>query len=303
MTMQGVTGPINALTVDVEEYFHPNAMDDVVALEEWAQLPQRAERNTYRMLDLLSAHGVRGTFFVLGWVAERCPRLVDEIAARGHEVGCHGYLHRLVYKQTATEFRADVLRAKAALEDRLGTRVRGFRAASYSIVPATLWALDVLIESGFEYDSSIFPIRHDLYGIPGFSRTPVSMRRAAGHILEIPASTVRWCGYTWPVAGGGYLRLLPYWVTRRAIRRIHRADGVAAMVYVHPWELDVDQPRLPAPWIARLRQYSNLRQTEPRLRRLLREFRFAPVCEAFPLTKESAQSERDLRVQSVAAAT
>lgn len=303
MTTPGAVAPVNALTVDVEEYFHPNAMDDAVSADRWHDLPSRVERNTHRILDLLSSHDVHATFFVLGWVAERCPRLVDEIAARGHEVGCHGYAHRLVYKQTRAEFRADVSRAKAVLEDRLGRPVRGFRAASYSVVPATLWALDVLIENGFAYDSSIFPIRHDLYGVPGFSRTPVRMTCPAGEILEIPASTVRWCGYTWPVAGGGYLRLLPYRITRNAIRRINREDGVAALVYVHPWELDVGQPRLPAPWRARFRQYSNLRQTEPRLRRLLREFRFTSIVEAVPLARAALQGDRPIAVNHVTEAS
>jgi polysaccharide deacetylase family protein (PEP-CTERM system associated) len=274
---------VNALTVDVEEYFHPNAMDDAVSPDAWDALPTRVEANTYRLLDLLSAHDVRATFFILGWVAQRAPRLVTEIARRGHEVACHGFAHRLVYRLGPERFRADVTRARAQLEDLVGEPVGGFRAASWSIVDSTLWALDVLIELGFEYDSSIFPIRHDLYGIPTFSRLPVRVRRPAGEILEIPPSTIRMLGRNWPVAGGGYLRLLPYWVTRGALRRLNHREGIPGMVYVHPWELDVDQPRLPAGRRARLRQYTNLRRTEPRLRRLLQEFRFAPIRQAFAL--------------------
>ncbi len=278
MTSYG-TAITNALTVDVEEYFHPNAMDAAVSPAQWEALPHRVEANTHHVLDLLSEHGVRATFFVLGWVAERWPLLVREIARRGHEVACHGYAHRLVYKLGPEGFRADVARAKRVLEDCLGTPVAGFRAASYSIVSTTTWALDVLIEEGFEYDSSIFPIRHDIYGIPGFSRFPVLIRRAAGEILEVPPSTVRLFGRNWPVAGGGYFRLLPYRMTTWSIRRINLHDRRPAMVYVHPWELDPAQPRLAARALSRLRQYTNLRKTEPRLRRLLREFRFGPIAE------------------------
>lgn len=282
---------VNALTVDVEEYFHPNAMDAAVTPEEWECLPHRVEGNTLRMLELLAELGVRATFFVLGWVAERWPHLVRDIARAGHEIACHGYAHRLVYKLGRDGFEADVARARRVLEDCLGARVSGFRAASWSIVAGTLWALDVLVEQGFRYDSSIFPIRHDIYGIPGFSRFPVRLRCAAGEILEIPPSTVQFLGQNWPVAGGGYLRLLPYRFTRWSICRINRRDGAPAMVYVHPWELDVDQPRLNAGRIARLRQYTNLHRTEPRLRRLLSEFTFAPIAEAVGgLTAVAAQS-------------
>lgn len=272
---------VNALTVDVEEYFHPNAMDGAIAPSQWDALPQRVEADTQRVLDLLSECDVRATFFVLGWVAERHPALIKEIARRGHEVACHGFAHRLVYRLGPDRFRADVARARGLLEQLVGAPVTGFRAASYSIIASTLWALDVLIELGFAYDSSIFPIRHDLYGIPRFSRVPVRVQRPAGEILEIPPSTVRLCGRNWPVAGGGYLRLLPYWVTRRALRRLNQREALPGMVYVHPWELDAEQPRLPAGALARARQYTNLHRTEPRLRRLLREFRFAPIRKAF----------------------
>jgi len=274
---------LNALTVDIEDYFHPNAMDGVVDPAQWDSLPPRVEANTYRILDLLSEHEVRATFFVLGWVVERWPHLIAEVARRGHEVACHGFAHRLVYRLGPAAFRADVTKARAAIEDAIGEPVTGFRAASYSIVTETMWALDVLIELGFRYDSSIFPIRHDLYGIPSFSRVPVRVRRPAGEILEIPPSTVRVLGCNWPVAGGGYLRVLPYALTRRAIRRLNEREKIAAMVYVHPWELDPDQPRLRARRRARVRQYTNLRAVEPRLRRLLREFRFAPIRDAFAL--------------------
>lgn len=276
-TAPGALRFANVLTVDVEEYFHPNAMDDAVDPSSWDRLPRRVEGNTYRMLDLLSEHDVRATFFVLGWVAERLPELVREIARRGHEVACHGYAHRLVYRLGAQRFRDDVTRGKGILEDCLGSGIAGFRAASCSIVETTLWALDVLIEEGFEYDSSIFPVRHDIYGIPGFHRFAVRLQRAAGEIIEIPLSTVHLLGRNWPVAGGGYFRILPYWMTRRSVRRLNRHDGEPAIVYVHPWELDREQPRLPAGALSRFRQYTNLGRTETRLRRLLREFDFAPI--------------------------
>lgn len=271
---------LNALTIDVEEYFHPNAMDGVLAPSQWDAVPHRVEHNTQAMLDLLSAHDTRATFFVLGWVAERFPGLVRDIAARGHEIACHGYAHRLVYTLGPAAFRDDVVRAKRLLEDCVGAAVPGFRAASFSIVRDTLWALDILIEEGFRFDSSIFPVHHDLYGIPEFPRRPVRLQCPAGEILEIPASTVQLRGRNWPVAGGGYFRLLPYAVTRWAIQRINATDDLPALVYVHPWELDPDQPRLPAPALARFRQYTNIGATAGRLHRLLTEFRFAPMCEA-----------------------
>lgn len=282
MSAASPTPIVNALTIDVEDYFHPNAMDAAVAPAEWDSLPHRVEHNTLRLLDLLDEQRVRATFFMLGWVAERWPRLVDEVDRRGHEVASHGYAHRLVYRQEPRQFRADVVRSKAILEDRLGAPIFGFRAASYSLIESTLWALDVLIEEGFRYDSSIFPIRHDLYGIPTFSRFAVKIRRAAGEIVEIPATTVRFLGRNWPVAGGGYFRLFPYCVTRRALRHLNQREGVPAIVYLHPWELDAAQPRLAAGAKSRFRQYTNLGVTEARLLRLLRDFRFGPVRDALP---------------------
>ncbi len=272
---------LNALSIDVEEYFHPNAMDDVVAPAQWDSLSPRVEANTRRILDLLDESSVQATFFVLGWVAERSPQLVRDIAARGHEVASHGHTHRLAYRLGPEKFRADVYRAKRSLEDLLGRPVQGFRAASWSVVDTSLWALDILIEAGFLYDSSIFPIRHDLYGIPNFDRFPAYIERPSGRILEIPASTVRWGGANWPAAGGGYLRLLPFAFTRWAIHRLNEREHAPAMVYLHPWELDSEQPQLPASWVTRTRQYHNIHRTEPRLRQLLAEFRFGPLREAF----------------------
>lgn len=277
--------PLNCLTVDVEDYFHPNAMDSAVSPSEWPDLPQRAEANTRRLLDLLEAHDTRATFFVLGWVAERSPTLVADIVSRGHEIACHGYLHRLAYELGPAEFRRDVERARAVLQDLVGAEIRGFRAASYSIVSSTMWAIDTLIELGFEYDSSIFPVRHDLYGIPTFDRFRVRLERPSGSIVEIPPSTVRIAGINLPVAGGGYLRLAPFGFTRWAIRRLNDVDRQPALVYVHPWELDPDQPRLAVGPRTRFRHYSRLATTERKLKRLLAEFRFAPLREVFADTE------------------
>jgi len=277
----------NCLTVDVEDYFHPNAMDAAVAPEQWTSLPQRVERNTLRMLDLLDEHETKATFFVLGWVAERHPRLVGEIVGRGHELACHGYLHRLVYELGPVAFRRDVERARAVLQDQAGRAVDGFRAASYSIVATAMWAIDVLIDAGFAYDSSIFPVHHDLYGIPNFDRFLVRIDRPGGSIIEIPPSTLRVAGTNLPIAGGGYLRIAPYALTRWAIRRINRVDGEPAIVYTHPWELDADQPRLPVGMRTRLRHYSRLATTEEKLRRLLSEFHFAPLGTVFAAREAS----------------
>ncbi len=275
--------PAHALTIDVEEYFHPNAMDDFVDPAHWDRLPARVEHNTRRVLDLLAEHQTRATFFVLGWVAERFPALVRDIVAAGHQLACHGQNHRLVYRLGAAAFRSDVERAKHVLEDAAGVRVDGFRAASFSIVPSTAWAIEILAELGFRWDASIFPIHHDLYGFPGFARHPVRLSSASGSLVEIPATTVAWLGRAWPVAGGGYLRLLPLWVTRRALRRIESREARPAIVYVHPWELDPQQPRLAASGLARLRHYANLSRTEQRLRSLLREFRFGRLMDVFDL--------------------
>lgn len=285
-----VVSRLHVLTVDVEEYFHPNAMDEVVHPSQWDRLPTRVESSTRRVLDLLAEHGTVATFFVLGWVAERFPALVREIVGAGHELACHGHNHRLAYKLGATAFRADVERAKRALEDASGVAVEGFRAASFSIVPSTPWAIDTLIDLGFRWDASIFPIRHDIYGFPGFARHPVRLSTSQGSLVEVPATTVEWCGRAWPVAGGGYLRILPLIVTRRALRRLDRRESRSAIVYIHPWELDPEQPRLATPVLAGFRQYANLGRTEDRLRRLLREFRFGRLTDVLDL--ESAPGYR-----------
>jgi len=275
-----ITDIVNAMTIDVEEYFHVSAFDGVVPRSGWPALESRVCRSTGRVLDILDEAGVRATFFVLGLVAERHPRLVADIAARGHEIASHGYAHRLVYDQTPAAFAEDVTHARELLEDVSGSRVRGFRAPSYSITPRSLWAIDVLIEAGYEYDASVFPIHHDRYGIPVSARHPYRIERDAGSLYEVPASTARLCGTNLPVGGGGYFRILPYGWTRWGIRRINECEGRAAVFYLHPWEIDPDQPRLQAGLVSRFRHYRNLDQTEARLRQLLRDFAFDTMAAA-----------------------
>jgi polysaccharide deacetylase family protein (PEP-CTERM system associated) len=270
---------VNAMTIDVEDYFHVSVFDGVVPRSQWPALESRVCRNTERVLGVLDEAGVSATFFVLGWVAERHPSLVRRIAAAGHEIASHGYAHRLVYDQTRAAFRDDVTRAKALLEDTSGTAVYGYRAPSYSITPRSLWAFDVLLETGHRYDSSVFPIHHDRYGIPVSARHAYRVTRDAGSLLELPASTCRLGGMNLPVGGGGYFRLLPYAWTRFGIDWVNRVDRRPAIFYIHPWELDPGQPRLACSLLSRTRHYRNLQHTEARLRRLLRDFRFAPLRE------------------------
>jgi polysaccharide deacetylase family protein (PEP-CTERM system associated) len=213
-------------------------------------------------------------------VADRFPDLVKRIARDGHELASHGYSHRLVYTQTPGEFREDIRRSKRVIEDFGGTRVRGYRAPSYSITNASLWALDILVEEGFEYDTSIFPIRHDRYGIPDAPRHAHRRVSAAGSLTEAPPSTVRVGSTNLPVAGGGYFRLLPYRWTRWGISHLNETEKQPAIFYLHPWEIDPEQPRLPASALSRFRHYRNLHKTEPRLRTLLSDFRFGPISEA-----------------------
>lgn len=268
---------VHAMSVDVEDYFHVSVFDGLVSRAEWPAMQSRVTTNTGRLLDLFDEFRVRSTFFVLGWVAERHPDLVREIARRGHEIASHGYAHRLIYDQTPREFRADIHRAKQLLEEASGCTVCGYRAPSYSITPRSLWAFDVLIEEGYAYDSSIFPIHHDRYGIPLSAREPYVVERTAGRLVEIPAATQRWLGVNMPVSGGGYFRIFPYVWTRWSIDRVGRHEHRPVVFYVHPWEIDPDQPRLAAGWLGRFRHYRHLAETEQRLRRLLTDFRFDTV--------------------------
>lgn len=268
---------VNALSVDVEDYFQVSAFDRVVSRDTWANFDSRVAVNTHRLLDLFDETGVKATFFTLGWIAAHHPELVRDIAARGHEIGSHGYDHQLVYMLTPRQFREDVRAAKAALEDVSGQAVLGFRAPSFSIVSSSLWALDVLVEEGYLYDTSIFPIHHDRYGIPDAPRHIHTMTRESGTLIEMPASTVRVGSMNLPIAGGGYFRLLPYAFTRWGMRRVNIEERAPVMFYMHPWEVDPDQPRLAAGATTRWRHYGGLRRTAGRLRRLVKEFTFAPV--------------------------
>lgn len=267
------------MTVDVEEYFHASAL--ARKREEWDGLESRVAANTRRLLALFERFEVRATFFVLGWVAERHPGLVREIAALGHEVACHGYSHRLVYEQSPEEFRRESSHAKRLLEDIVGQPVLGYRAASYSIVRDSLWALDVLLDLGFVYDSSIFPVYHDRYGIPDAHRLPHRLETPSRRsIVEWPLSTAELFGYRLPVAGGGYFRLLPYGLTRSALARINTKERQPFIFYLHPWEIDPGQPRFEVNRLSRFRHYTNLARCECRLQRLMGEFAFGPVRES-----------------------
>jgi polysaccharide deacetylase family protein (PEP-CTERM system associated) len=264
----------NALTVDVEDYFHVSAFADAINRNEWDRLPLRVGENTRRLLDLFERNHLKATFFVLGWVAERAPELIREIAARGHEVACHGQSHQLVYNQSPEVFRQETMQSKKLLEDIIGAPVRGYRAASYSITERSRWALDILAEAGFVYDSSIFPVRHDRYGMPGSPEYPYNMTTGNGHsLVEFPLSTARVLGYRLPVAGGGYFRLYPYTLSRYGLRQINRQEK-PFIFYLHPWEIDPDQPRVEAKWLSRFRHYNNISRCEERLKRLFQDFSF-----------------------------
>jgi polysaccharide deacetylase family protein (PEP-CTERM system associated) len=259
----------NIISVDVEDYFQVEAFAGVVDRSSWSTFPCRVEANTRRLLDLFDEMRVKGTFFTLGWIAERYPGVVREIAARGHELACHSYWHRLIYKLTREEFRTDTLEARDRIEQAAGSAVFGYRAPSYSITKASLWALDVLAEAGFTYDSSIFPIRHDTYGIPDAPRRPFRLDTSSGPIDEFPISTFRFAaGPNFPVGGGGYLRIFPFPYNRFGFARL-RKENLPLITYVHPWEVDPEQPRLQGRWKSKLRHYTNLGKTDSRLRALL----------------------------------
>lgn len=260
--------PLALLSVDVEDYFQVEAFADRVDRARWGDYPSRVESNTRNILDLFDQFGAKGTFFTLGWVAERFPALVREIVQRGHEAACHSYWHRLVYKLSREEFREDTHRAKGLIEDAAGVAVYGYRAPNFSVVKNSLWALDTLAELGFTYDSSIFPIRHDVYGMPAAPRFPFRVDTEAGPIAEFPMTTFRWMGrQNLPIGGGGYLRIFPFWVTRFGVRKAI-ANGVPLITYLHPWEVDPGQPRIEGRLTSRLRHYTNLKRTAGRLRKL-----------------------------------
>lgn len=267
----------NALTVDVEDYFHVSAFEKHINVADWDKFPSRVTNNTQRLLNLFDEFDVKATFFILGWVAERNRELVKEIAERGHEVACHGYSHQLIYNQSPEVFSEETHRSKQVLEDIAQAPIRGYRAASYSITKNSRWALDIIAEAGFEYDSSIFPVRHDRYGIPDAPEFPHRMKISNGQsIVEFPLSTVKLLKYKLPVAGGGYFRLYPYGITRAGLSLINRRQQ-PFIFYLHPWEIDPEQPKVSAGWLSQFRHYNNLDKCESRLHRLLSDFKFGTV--------------------------
>jgi polysaccharide deacetylase family protein (PEP-CTERM system associated) len=272
-----MTGMINAMSVDVEDYYHVSAFDRVVPKNEWSRLESRVVANTERLLETFDRVGVKATFFVLGCVAERCPDLVRRIADARHEVASHGYHHQLVYTLPPRLFRDDVRAAKTLLEDLSGQRVRGYRAPSYSITKTSLWALEILVEEGYDYDTSIFPIRHDRYGIADAPRHLHLRQCPAGTIIEVPGSTVQFAGVNIPIGGGGYFRLFPYEFTRWGIDRVNTVERKPVMFYLHPWEVDPEQPRFQVSTTTRIRHYTRLKSTMSRFGRLLQQFQFDTV--------------------------
>lgn len=267
----------NALSVDVEDYFQVSNFDQLIPRDDWSALPSRVSDSTRRLLDLFDERAHRATFFSLGWVADRQPQLLREIADRGHEVACHGYGHELVYEIGPDRFRADLKRARRSIEDATGVQVTGYRAPSYSITHDSLWALDILCEEGFLYDSSIFPIRHHRYGIPEFSRVPVKVALPnGGRITEFPMTTLRVGPLNLPLAGGAYLRFLPGILFRGAFSRIV-ASARPTVLYVHPWEIDPDQPRQNVDLKVRVNHYYNLGRMAGKLGDLLKDHEFAPL--------------------------
>lgn len=274
-------GVVNALSIDVEDYYQVAAFSRHVDYDNWDAWnagKSRVVANTHKLLDMFDEHGVKATFFVLGWVAERHPRLVGEIERRGHEIGCHGYSHRLIYQQSREVFRQETRRAMALLQDLAQTPVEGYRAASFSICRQSEWALDILHEAGFKYDSSIFPIRHDVYGMPEAPKAPYKINiRPGGQLVEFPMTTRNVMGWRMPVSGGGYFRLYPYSLTRSLLKAVNRRDEAPFMFYLHPWEIDPDQPRIPAGLFSRFRHYNNLGRCRGRLKKLLGDFSFSTV--------------------------
>ena len=271
---------LNAFTVDVEDYFQVSAFEKHVPRDQWERWESRVEANTHRLLRLLDQHGVKATFFVLGWVGERYPQLVRDIHACGHEIGSHGYWHRLIYEQTPDEFRTDLRRSRDVLQEAIGQPVTAHRAASFSITKQSLWALEILVEEGFLVDSSVFPIHHDRYGIPGAERKLHRMTTASGPLWEFPPSVARFAGLNVPVSGGGYFRLYPLPWTLYCLRRINRAQQQPYIFYIHPWEFDPEQPRIhTASRTSRFRHYVNLDHSERKLGRLLRHFHFGRLCD------------------------
>jgi polysaccharide deacetylase family protein (PEP-CTERM system associated) len=282
--------PTHVMTVDVEDYFMVEAFSDSVSPDTWSNWPSRVVENTKRILDLFDEYDVKGTFFFVGWVADRFPELVRDVHKRKHELACHGYWHRTVYSMTPDEFRHDTRAAMRAIEDAAGVKVEGYRAPSWSITKDSLWALEILAEQGFTYDSSIYPIHHDLYGVPGAHRFPYEVTCKSGiKLREYPPATIRLLGQNLPGAGGGYLRIFPRAYTNLVFRKFEKEYGERVVVYFHPWELDPAQPRIPGTVKSHFRHYTNLAKMEGRLRHLLETHSFVPICVAATEPRPPAQ--------------
>ncbi|MFO0706497.1 MAG: XrtA system polysaccharide deacetylase [Nitrospira sp.] len=267
---------MHCLSFDVEEHFQVSAFESPLRRQNWGQEESRVERNVSAIVDLLAIRGTKATFFTLGWIAERHPRLVKQLADAGHEIASHGYGHEMITAQTPDQFREDVRKAKSILENLTGRRILGYRAPSFTITEKTKWALQILVEEGYGYDSSIVPVRHDRYGMPGANPWCHEITTEAGSIWEVPPSTSNLFGLRLPVAGGGYFRLYPYPLLRTFLRRVE-SEQQPLVMYLHPWELDPEQPRMAGPLLSRFRHYLNLSKTAGRLSRLLRDFDFAPI--------------------------
>ncbi len=269
---------LNALSFDVEDWFQVENLRSVVRVEDWDRCDLRVEENTFKILELLRNHNTKATFFILGWIAERCPDLVQQINQEGHEIASHGYAHQLIYSLTKEEFKKDILRSKAILEGLTGKEVIGYRAPSFTIVEDTLWAVDILREVGFKYDSSIFPVSfHDRYGFNGISDEPFYFKNG---LLEIPLSTLKISGIRMPLGGGGYFRLFPYLYFHQSFKYLN-SKNKNVVFYLHPWEFDHEQPRLNPPFFLKMRHYVNLDKTEKKLNLLLNHFNFAPINQVF----------------------
>ena len=284
MTQQPLT---HAMTVDVEDYFHVSGFADRISPREWDDFPSRVVASTQRVLKVLDQHQTPATFFVLGWVADRFPDLVREIQKAGHEVGCHSYWHRLVYDLSPEEFRADLVASRNVLQDITGEPVRLYRAPSFSITRKSLWALEILAEEGFTGDSSIYPVYHDRYGIPDADPAPHRIQTSAGAIDQFPGTALQLGPLRLPISGGGYFRLYPFRFSRFCLARYSRQSNRPFVFYIHPWEVDPDQPRLPGRFLSRFRHYQNLSTTEHKLNALLPRFRFSTMTDSLASISES----------------
>jgi polysaccharide deacetylase family protein (PEP-CTERM system associated) len=292
MSAMGITRIRNAMTVDVEDYFQVQAFADRIDRSDWDAFPHRVDLNTNRILDQFATHGVKATFFTLGWVAERFPTLVRRIVADGHELASHGWDHTRVDRQDPETFRADIRRTRALLEDTAGTLVAGYRAATFSIGARNLWAFPILRQEGYLYSSSINPIRHDLYGMPDAPRVP--FYPDPDGVIELPMTTVRLLGRNWPCSGGGYFRLLPTALYRAGLTRVNRHDRQPGIFYFHPWEVDPGQPHIHnAGWKSRLRHYTNLSRMAGDIDDLLRDFAWGRMDRVFATALAGADAEQE----------